>query len=365
MPFPISSGVLLRGMMASAIVLGGATACSRSDRTETGSTNNAGVPSDTAGSTSGVSSGTTATTGAVPATDTATTSGNAPTSTDTSPASAPSNAPRAVTAPPSAERKDTTAGNRATQRDTATPNVHLDSARVTHDSSETSLNTADTTASVETATAAPADDSQSDTAQAASADTAAAGYVAMARDTTTGADQVDTTAAAVADTSANADVAASTDTSANAGRVRPPEDSTEILGQVTTDTGATVAVADTMESERIRPPEDSTEMLGAVTSNDSVSSGETADEVAVSPGEAASDQATGENRTDEVGAAAVAGELTGADAVALLSRQGLRCTMVDPETNKEVRWDMASTPASLNPCGLGSMNLSKIWTGER
>ena len=36
--------------------------------------------------------------------------------------------------------------------------------------------------------------------------------------------------------------------------------------------------------------------------------------------------------------------------------------MVDPEENEAVRWDMSSTPVTLNPCGLGSMNLSKIWT---
>jgi hypothetical protein len=66
--------------------------------------------------------------------------------------------------------------------------------------------------------------------------------------------------------------------------------------------------------------------------------------------------------SDEVGAAAIAGNLTGPQAVSLMTRQGARCIVVDPESDEAVRWDMASTPVTLNPCGLGSMNLSKIWT---
>ncbi len=60
------------------------------------------------------------------------------------------------------------------------------------------------------------------------------------------------------------------------------------------------------------------------------------------------------------------GTLTGAEAVGLMTRQGVQCSVVDPESDEAVRWDMASTPVTLNPCGLGSMNLSKVWTeGER
>ena len=102
-----------------------------------------------------------------------------------------------------------------------------------------------------------------------------------------------------------------------------------------------------LESERVRSPEDSTEILSNVTSY------ETADEEPV-------------NRTDEVGAAAVAGTLTGAEAVGLMTRQGAQCSVVDPESDEAVRWDMARTPVTLNPCGLGSMNLSKVSTvGQR
>jgi hypothetical protein len=143
----------------------------------------------------------------------------------------------------------------------------------------------------------------------------------------------------------------------NGDPVRPPEDASETRGQVTTDDPRAVASAETLDSERIRPPEDSTEILGNVTSY------ETADEEPVD----ASDQvAASVNRTDEVGAAAVTGTLTGADAAALMTRQGARCSAVDPESDAGVRWDMASTPVTLNPCGLGSMNLSKVWTeGQR
>jgi hypothetical protein len=49
----------------------------------------------------------------------------------------------------------------------------------------------------------------------------------------------------------------------------------------------------------------------------------------------------------------------------MMTRQGEQCTVVDPESDEEVRWDMSSTPATLNPCGLGSMNLSKVWTEQR
>jgi hypothetical protein len=182
----------------------------------------------------------------------------------------------------------------------------------------------------------------------------------MARDTSTTADQIDTTGqvadadAAIRagiDTSHNdtvvvsdaapsggADVAVTADTADNAGRIRPPEDSTEISGPVTGDTTSALATADTAESERIRPPEDSTELAG-------VYSAETADEEPV----------------DEVGAAAISGDITGTEAVTVMSRQGARCIVVDPEVDEEVRWDMSSTPVTVNPCGLGSMVLSKIW----
>jgi trimeric autotransporter adhesin len=442
MQVPVSNRTLLRSLMAGTLVLLGASACSRSDRTESGSNDNAGTIQDTA---------VTGATQDVPGTgqdrmamDTAnrtsenTGTGAAPG--DTAPASVKSNAPRAATATPSAERKDTSAaaesgaaGYRGMERDTAA--LHeSDSARVTEDTSETSLNQADT-ASV-------------------------AGYSEMARDTTGGADQVDTTGnaavgaeagdtsmnagrvrpvedstetmgqvttdgnAAVASdtlaadaaiaargadttgnagrirppedstemqgnaaaTAANAAAGADTqDTTMNAGRVRPIEDSTETMGQVTTDGNAAVASdtvagnaaiaargADTTENAgRIRPPEDSTEMQGNVSSAESasVNAADTADEapVAESRESDTGDQQTqvASENTDAVGAASMSGTVTGADAVAMMTRAGERCHVVDPEADEEVRWDMSSTPSTLNPCGLGSMNLSKVWTEGR
>jgi len=104
---------------------------------------------------------------------------------------------------------------------------------------------------------------------------------------------------------------------------------------------------------------DSTELLGNVTPDEAAD--ETADEQIVRP-EDRETVAASEAPTDEVGAAAVSGEVTGADAVALMTREGVRCGLVDPEANEAVRWDMSSTPVTLNPCGMGSMNLSRIWT---
>jgi hypothetical protein len=173
-----------------------------------------------------------------------------------------------------------------------------------------------------------------------------------------------------------------------AGRVRPIEDSTETMGQVTTDTSNVEVSSDTITGDaaiaargadttgnagRIRPPEDSTEIDGNVSSADStgVNAADTADEAPVAPEARESDtsdrdiEVASEDRNDSVGAAAMGGTVTGADAIALMTRQGEQCHVVDPESDEEVRWDMSSTPATLNPCGLGSMNLSKVWTEKR
>ncbi|HEX5963113.1 MAG TPA: hypothetical protein VFY42_05280, partial [Gemmatimonadales bacterium] len=174
MHFPVSNRALLQRLVASAMVLAAATACSRSDRTESGSDTTAAIQTDTASPASGVSSGT-STTQSDTASDTARTTATAAEGGDTATARVQSNAPRASASKP-AERQDTSlqagdeaAGYKAMEQDTsAATGVQTDSARVTEDTSETSLNTADTT-SVETADAA-----QPDTATAE-----------MARDTST------------------------------------------------------------------------------------------------------------------------------------------------------------------------------------
>jgi hypothetical protein len=385
MQVPVSN-TLLRSLMWGAMVFLGANACSRSDRAESGSDNTASLTQDTA--ISGATQDAPGTGQDRAAVDTATptreNTGAGAAAGDTAPARLQSNAPRASTASPSVERPDTSlpaksgaAGYRATARDTVAQS-ESDSARVTEDTSETSLNQTDTSM-VETAGAAVTSDTvATDTMNTA----AAAGYTEMARDTTRGADQIDTTASATA-------AAEVQDTTTNAGRVRPVEDSTETVGQVTTDTGNVAAISDTVAGDaaiaargddttgnagRIRPPEDSTEMAGNVSSAESagVNAADTADEAPVAPGARESDtsdreiEVASEDRTDSVGAAAMGGTVTGADAVVLMTRQGAQCHVVDPEADEDVRWDMSSTPATLNPCGLGSMNLSKVWTeGQR
>jgi hypothetical protein len=225
--------------------------------------------------------------------------------------------------------------------------------------------------------------SSTDSAAVATAqiDTVAAGYAELARDTSSVADQADTAATptgdvaleATVDTSsaANADVGVETgiatgdvaDTTGNVDRIRSAEDSTEILGQVTPDSAAVAGSPDSTEVVRVRSPEDSTEVLGNVTTTEEAVD-ETADEQIINP-EDQETIAASETPTDEVGAAAVGGNVTGAEAVALMSRAGVGCALVDPEANEAVRWDMSSTPVGLNPCGMGSMVLSRIWTAGR
>jgi len=87
---------------------------------------------------------------------------------------------------------------------------------------------------------------------------------------------------------------------------------------------------------------------------------ETADEQIVTSDDP--EVATSETQPEEVGAAAIGGEVTVAEAVAVMRREGVRCALVNSEANEAARWDMSSTPVTLNPCGMGSMNLSRIWT---
>jgi hypothetical protein len=100
------------------------------------------------------------------------------------------------------------------------------------------------------------------------------------------------------------------------------------------------------DQARVRPPEDSTEILGNVTTD---RGGANADAAAVGA----------------AGVASTGNIATGADAVALMSRQGERCVVASAEQNPHVLWDMANSPSGLNPCGTGTMTLPKIWTGEK
>jgi hypothetical protein len=161
---PIPSRALLRSLAASTLVLASATACSRPDRGD--SDNSAALARDTM---------------SIAPDQTGSTAGH------DSARATPSDAPRAATASPSTQRGDTSmtadsgSGYRALDRDTATVRNQSDSARVTHDSAETSGSS--DTAAVESSSA-PAG--------------AAAGVgvtATRARDTSTMADQTDSVAA--------------------------------------------------------------------------------------------------------------------------------------------------------------------------
>jgi hypothetical protein len=225
--------------------------------------------------------------------------------------------------------------------------------------------------SAPTGAASPLDSAGVTSDYALTGDTTSAGYSEMARDTSSAAGRGDT-AVAVADTTTPAEsdtagtkvqmdtthtdtltvaAADSADTTSarsepaasqvanadtlqdNSGRIRPPEDSTEIRGNVTTDSAGAAggSVATQSETERIRPPEDSTEIRG--------------------------------NMTDAAGAAPISGPVTGIDAVSLMSRAGARCVVKDD--SNDVYWDLADSPAALNPCGTGTMTLSLVRTGEK
>jgi hypothetical protein len=228
------------------------------------------------------------------------------------------------------------------------------------------------------------------TTETVTADTTTAGYSAMARDTSSAAGQGDTAAVAMADvadtaniqvqvdtttTQVQADTSASVQTDTlsvatadttnvspdvaavraegdtlqqNAGRVRPPEDSTEILGNVTTDT-ATVASNDTSESDRVRPPEDSTETHANASREGQDQNGE---------------QVSAETSVDAAGAAPVGNTVTGAEAVALMERAGKRCVVLNEEST-EAEWDISDSPANLNPCGPGTMTLTPVRSGQQ
>jgi hypothetical protein len=369
---------LLRGIVAGAVILSGVSACSRSDRADAGrDTTQTGAavvtPPDTQTSVS--PSQPSAGAAAQPSGDTVAT---AQTRTPQQRSTGRRDAGRDTTAKLGEEA---VSGYRGMEQDTSVATGHTaDSTQVSSDSAVSTARP-DTGSAGAAGVASPYDPSGVTADEAMTADTTAAGYSEMARDTSSAAGRGDTATVAVTDTTAPArsdsssiqvrtdtttvEAQAQADTTAthtdtltvaasdsadirdaeadtlqdNAGRIRPPEDSTEILGNVTTDSASSAKenVANLPESERIRPPEDSTEILGNVTS----------------PADS----------TDVAGAAAVGQNATGIDAVAVMSRAGARCIVKD--NSSEVWWDMADSPAALNPCGTGTMTLSLVRTGDK
>lgn len=348
------SNRMLRATLAGAVILTG-TACSRSDRTESGSDTSAAALPDTsynAPQPSGADTGTGATsdTAAAPRQSSNSTQPGSP---------APSNSPRAETAPTS---DSDAVGYRPMERDTTNvPSQRTDTAAIEASAEVADSNLTEMAGATDTTVTA---DVIADTA-AMEADTTAVGYDEMARDTTTLADQPDTAAAP----SGDAPLQTSVDTSSRDSVAVSVETDVAVVADsadtATTDLAVVTDSADTTDNAgRIRPPADSTENLGSITTPDEAAD-ETADEQIINQ-EDQETVAASETPADEVGAAAVAGDVTGVAAVALMSRQGVSCTVVDPEVNETVRWDMSSTPVTLNPCGMGSMVLSRIWTaGQR
>jgi hypothetical protein len=343
MDFSMHNRAMIRGLLAGAVVFA-ASACSRSDRSDTGSDNTGAISSDSA-RTQPASSAVTP-----PSGDSASiTSSNTGTASATGATAARGTTPSSKTSTPKRSIRDTSAaGYRSMERDT-TPELSTlrDTARAATDSTlapggQSSVTPSDSTAlEVATPTAADTSVSNPDVAvqdsasgeavvvssdSSMSADTSAAGYAEMARDTSAAPAQADSGVAL----QARVDTALSDSTATENGEA----------SRIHTDSTTAVASADSLtESERIRPAEDSTEILGAVTT----------------------DEAASADRTDEVGAAAISsGNVNAADAVALMTRQGAQCIVVDPETAQGVL--MSDTPTTLNPCGLGSMVLSRIWT---
>ena len=313
---------LLRGILAGAVVLSGASACSRSDR--------AGTGRDTA------ESGATA---VVPLDSQ--TSANAP-QPSAGAATQPSGDTATATAQTQPPRQRTTPSSRRARQDTT---VKSGDAAVSgyremeQDSVSTAASDSASPESAPTGAASPLDPAgvTSDyalTGDTTSADTTSAGYSEMARDTSSAAGRGDTAAVAVADTttpaaSDTASIKVQMDTTRTDTLKVATADSADTASTRSEPAAAQVANADTLQdnSARIRPPEDSTEVGG------------------------------------NAGAAPIGGTVTGIDAVSLMSRGGARCVVKDD--SGDVWWDMADSPAALNPCGTGTMTLSLVKTGEK
>lgn len=347
----IHNHALLRGMVAGAVAFG-LSACSRSDRTQvardTTQTGMAVTPADThataaprpvdTAAASARDTGAAARQTAIPNQTTT----PSPTTKPTRPTAAPEMA-RAATDTSMERQGDTVAVGDSARA--GKPEERLEpSEAAKQDSSETLGRM--TTDSSEMAAA--------DTGTArVTTDTSTAGYEPMARDTSTVLAQADTSVQAKADTTAQAEadttaIRVQVDTTAEAPTevaVESRPDTVTVVGDSSSvDKPGPRAKADTVsiradslakyhEADRIRPPEDSTEVLG------------NADQAAAA--------AAGVPSTGNI--------VTGADAVALMSREGQPCRV---ESSSDVQWDLAASPTTLNPCGTGTMTLPKVQTGR-
>jgi hypothetical protein len=355
----IDNRTLLRGMLASAVAFASVSACSRPDRADAGrdtvQTGAAVTPADTTRPDTAVS---------VTPSDTASTE-LAGAAADTSRGHDTVAVGDSAQVGKPGERIEESETDRQAKADTLATG-ESDRVRPPEDSTETFGQV--TTDSAEMAGAA-------DTGAAdlgALPDTAAAGYEPMARDTSVALAQGDTGLQVQSDTAvaAETDTAAiqvQPDTSTEAQTELAVEDQPDTVPDTVTVVGDTSSVdkpgprakedtvalkADSLakyhEADRVRPPEDSSETLGQVTTDQPNYDVE----------------AVGDAEGDVAGAAPVpsTGNIaTGADAVALMTREGQPCRVED---SPDVQWDLASSPATLNPCGSGTMTLPKVQTGE-
>jgi hypothetical protein len=377
------------------VVLAGSSACSRSDRADAerdGSQTSAVTPADTQS----------ATATQPPIADTATPARDTSTSRAASKRSGPTQpTPAVATGDTSAELRDqAVSGYQAMGQDTASDTASVAVGQPTGDTSRAQTDTvvvgdstqigktgerlegnqsseqanADSLANQpESDRVRPPEDSSEmvgagtiDTVgtTAIDSDSAVAGATEMARDTSVAVDtaiqvSADTAVQAPADTATlqarvdtttveqQAEVAVETQTdtmavvgdSAEVGKAGERLEANEATPEANADTLAT-------ETERIRPPEDSTETLGNVNADADI-------------------EAVGDADAEPVGAAQVqpTGQtVTGAAAVALMSREGRRCAVLDAEESRDAQWDLAGSPATMNPCGTGTMTLPRVQT---
>jgi hypothetical protein len=209
-----------------------------------------------------------------------------------------------------------------------------------------------------------------DSEAAAGKDSTVSGAAEMARDTSTVLAQADTAGQAPMDTagqnpSDTAAVQARVDTttseqqtevavetpadsatvvgdSAETGKPGERLDSTEVTAQANSDTLANNA-------DRIRPPEDSTELVGKVNTDRA---------------DARSDAGADAQPVGAAGVQSTGNIVTGAEAVALMTREGRHCEVLSGDKSRDAQWDLAGSPASMNPCGTGTMTLPRVQTGE-
>jgi hypothetical protein len=236
-----------------------------------------------------------------------------------------------------------------------------DRVRPPEDSSETIGVTTDTasgagiTADTTTAAAMTRDTSpalaQGDTAMQqpseVAVETADSTAIQATVDTTTAEPQVEAKVA----TETTADTVAVVGDSAEIGKAGERLEANETTTAANADTVAT-------ETERVRPPEDSTELHGNVTETVTAETGNA---------EVGTDTVSVAAEADTAAAAAAVvsstGDIaTGPEAVALMSREGRRCLVADGDRSRDAQWDLAGSPATMNPCGTGTMTLPRVQT---